>query len=178
VNKTTIMGMFNFLAAGNSLKGLVSRRFRYANEGNTMIPNFGLKPEVADRLRDVRETRRREDPFSRRNEVLDREIKQRLQTHSGPRVRSTYRPERPVAKRVEPEAARPVEAISTARENIAPPAPGNGAGWVRKLKIARRVSTRPVETGKRAKRQPKRPSVYRGTAAARHQREPQWMAGA
>ena len=75
------MGMFNFLAAGNSLKGLVSRRFRYANEGNTMIPNFGLKPEVADRLRDVRETRRREDPFSRRNEVLDREIKQRLQTH-------------------------------------------------------------------------------------------------
>jgi len=171
------MGMFNFLAVGNSLRGLVGRRFHYASESDTMIPNFGLRPGAAERLREVRENRRREDPFARRNEVLDREINQRLHQHSGPRVRSTFRPERPVARRVVPEQP-PVAAPSAATAaEAAPPATGNGAGWVRKLKIARRVSARPAGSGQRVKRQPKRPSVYRGKAAARRQRAPQWMAG-
>jgi hypothetical protein len=171
------MGMFNFLAAGNSLKGLVGRRFHHANEDGAMIPNFGLKPEVADRLREVRETRRREDPFMRRSEVLDREIGQHLQKHSGPRVRSTFRPEKQIAQRVVPEPSPAVAPAAPAPTEVAPPAPGNvGAGWVRKLKIARRVAARPAESGRRVKRQPKRPATYRGDAA-RQRRAPQWMAG-
>jgi hypothetical protein len=169
------MGMFNFLAVGNSLRGLVGRRFHYASDADTMIPNFGLKPEAAEHLREVRESRRREDPFLRRNEVLDREIRDRLQKHSGPRVRSTFRPDRPVAQRVVPEVRPAAEAVKPDAIASAPPVAGNGAGWVRKLKIARRVVTRLPEAGGRVKRQPKRPSVYRG-AAARRERAPGWMA--
>ena len=171
------MGMFNFLAVGSSLRGLVGRRFHYATEADSMIPNFGLRPGAAERLRDVRENRRREDPFVRRNEVLDREINQRLHQHSGPRVRSTFRPERPVVQRVVPEPPAAVASVMASSVETAQPAPGTGAGWVRKLKIARRVATRSVESGVRVKRQPKRPSVYRGSAAARQRRAPQWMVG-
>lgn len=169
------MGMFNFLAVGSSLRGLVGRRFNYAEDADTMIPNFGLKPGAADRLREARESRRREDPFARRNEVLDREIQQRLKTHTGPRVRSTFRPERPVAQRVVPDTRTVTGAPAPSGNPSAPPAAVSGAGWVRKLKIARRVDARPAERGARVKRQPKRPSVYKGTAA-RQQRAPQWMA--
>ena len=171
------MGLFNFLAVGNSLRGLVGRRFNFADEADSMIPNFGLKPEVADRLREVRESRRREHPFAGRYEPVDREIGQRLREHPGPRVRSTFRPEEPMPEGVESEPTQAVVHPESEATNAAPPAPNNGAGWVRKLKLARRVDRRPVENGKRVKRQPKRPSVYRGAAAARQRRAPQWMAG-
>jgi len=161
------MGLFNFLAAGNSLKGLVRGRAHHVVDGDTLIPNFGMRPALAAQIRDARQAQQREDPFSRRAEAADRQLRERSRKHSGPRVRSTFQPER-------------IEAES--KHEVASPEPEepevplqNGKVWVRKLKMARRVVHRP--NGRAIKRQPKRPSVYRpASTAPRKRRSPRWMA--
>lgn len=162
------MGLFNFLAAGNSLKGLVRGRAHHVVDGDTLIPNFGMRPDLAAQIREARQARQREDPFSKRTEVADRQLRDRSRKPTaGPRVRSTFQTER-----IEAESKH--EVASPEPEEPVVPLP-NGKVWVRKLKMARRVVSRPG--GKALKRQPKRPSVYRpAPTAPRQRRSPRWMA--
>lgn len=190
------MGLFNFLAVGSSLKGLVSRRAHRDVALDTAVPNFGLRPGVAERLRETLETRRQEDPFARRNVVQEQEVRERLQKHQGPRVRSTFTPEnfgKAPARyaRQQPElqgaeapgqvpqiTQQPLEPeVGPSSRSIEEPSIGGGTGslWVRKLKIARRVVDRPKSSGVR--RQPKRPSVYRDAAGNRKRRAPRGVSG-
>jgi hypothetical protein len=188
------MGLFNFLAMGSSLMGLVGRRAHRSIPLESEVPNFGLQPGVAERLRDVLEVRNQEDPFSRRNHVQERDIRERLHQHQGPRVRSTFKPQQ-----VEPDLAEAAEdqlvapaagqqpARQVARQSLEPEVDpssrsveepkvgGAGSLWVRKLKIARRVVARPPVD--RGKRQPKQPSVIRGADGARKRRSPRGVAG-
>ncbi len=167
------MGLFNFLAAGNSLKGLVRGRAHHVVDGDELIPNFGMRPDLAAQIRDARQARRREDPISRRTDVADRQLRDRSREHKGPRVRSTFQPEKLHAESKH-EVASPEPAQPEVPEVSLEPPP-NGRVWVRKLKMPRRVVRRP--NGKAIKRQPKRPSSYRPSRTApRQRRSPSWMA--
>ncbi len=183
------MGLFNFLAVGSSLKGLVSRRAHRSIPLETEVPNFSLQPGVAERLRE--DLDHRGDPFSRRDNVPESIARERLQKHKGPRVRSTYKPQTPAENGVAPKPEQPVAGWLPVRgltrsnlgPEVGPPsrpveeprAGGADSLWVRKLKIARRVVARPQTTGGR--RQPKQPSVIRGANGARKHRSPRGVAG-
>jgi len=181
------MGLFNFLAVGSSLKGLVSRRAHQEVPLAAAIPNFSLRPGVAERLRENFENRRGGDPFARRDPVRERELRERLQQHSGPRVRSTYRPEnfgqapprygeswpaQPPGVAPQKISQQPLQPeVGPSSRSIVEPSVGGGAGsFVRKLKMARRVVQRPRGGG--IKRQPKRPSFYRDARGNRTRRAP------
>lgn len=187
------MGLLDFLATGTSLKGLVGKRAHREVDLTAEVPNFGLKPSVAERLRDAIDVRRKEDPFSRRNSAQERDIRDRMRQHSGPRVRSTFRPgvlPAPVMEQPEPKPLRSYrfEQHLEQRWEPSPPSPvveepsAAEAGpltksvFVRKLKMARRVVNRPAGGVRQVKRQPKRPQFYRSASGARQRRSPDWMA--
>jgi hypothetical protein len=161
------MGLFNFLAAGNnSLRGLVRRSQHQIVEDDGAIPNFAVRPQVAERMREVRRERRRDDPFAAYQlDVQEREARAHQKAARGPKVRSTFRPEqlRPIAKpQLDPPALSPEE----------PRQVPSGSVWNQKLKMSRRG-----RTTARVKRQPKRPAVYRKAGSViRRRRSPNWMA--
>lgn len=161
------MGLFNFLAAGNSsLRGLVRRSAHRIIEDEGAIPDFSVRPQVAERIREARRERHREDPFTAyQQDVQERELQAGQRKPSGPKVRSTFRPQqlRPITK---PQ----LDPTASSREEPRPvPA---GSVWNQKLKMARRG-----RTTARVKRQPKRPAVYRQAGSVvRRRRSPNWMA--
>lgn len=198
------MGLLDFLATGTSLKGLVGKRAHREVTLEAEVPNFGLKPSVAERLRDALDMRRKEDPFATgRKDVQERDIRERLKQHKGPRIRSTYKPDVQPAPPMEPPEPKPLrtyrfepqqpqaERHLEQRWEQSPPSPVveepsaaeagplSKSNFVRKLKMARRVVDRPrggVREIKKIKRQPKRPAFYRGATGARQRRSPDWMA--
>lgn len=198
------MGLLNYLAAGTSLMGLVGKRAHREITLESEVPNFGLKPSVAERLRDALDMRRKEDPFaSGRQDVQERDIRERLKQHQGPRIRSTFKPDVQPAPPVEPPEPKPLRSFRfetpqpVAEQRLeqrwepSPPSPEveepsaaeagplTKAKFVRKLKMARRVVTRSgggARLIRNIKRQPKRPSFYRSAEGARQRRSPGWMA--
>ena len=89
------MGLFNFLAAGNSsLRGLVRRSAHRIIEDEGAIPDFSVRPQVAERIREARRERHREDPCNAyQQDVQERELQAGQRKPSGPKVRSTFRPQ-------------------------------------------------------------------------------------
>lgn len=158
------MGLLNFLAAGTSLKGLVRRRAHQVLERETMIPNFGVSPQAAGRLPEIRERRRREESFAAEPRV-------RAQKSTGPRFRSTYAPEKPAPVPVSAPKSAPVVAPEPE-----PRAEAARPGWVQKLKVARREVRRMVTAGgEGVQRQFRRPGGAANGGAPRQQRAPSWL---
>ncbi len=156
------MGLLNFLAASKSLRGLVARRAHRVMPPATLIPNFNVAPEVAERVERIRGRRRDEDPFALAKRATFESVKT-------PKFRSTFRPET-IRPNVQTPLVAPVPTVEEPRPG------GQGTPWMEKLRMARREAVS-VVNGKQGngQRQFRRPAAIQSQPVPRRQRLPSWM---